>query len=189
MQPIILSHQFSRLHGMSLGQALTGHVRNSEGQVLSPDEAAEYYGKWHRPVNMEELKVEPFDRQLRRWASDHRSFLVGQPNAVAKNIIAFDANMRIHGRPNDLPLYRGDKRSPLELADLAPDYPQSFTTDRFVARSFAKPSYSGPTGRVWKQEPGSVRGVSLLEHGVRTRTVGKSRRPEEEFLVDPRSIH
>lgn len=187
---VLFGKQFERLHGMSIDQALAGYERLNN-QVITPEQAAEVrsHFKWadkHVPVS--EISPEPVDRQLSRWAMDHHSFLVGNSAQVAKNLVHLDEHMQSAAQLNERPVYRGANRSPAELAKIAPDYPQSFTTDRFVAQSFAKPSYAGSQGRIWRQSPGTVRGVLLSDYGIRPRTVGRSRRPESEFLVDPRSI-
>lgn len=187
---VLFGEQFKRLHGLSVDQALAGYERFSD-QVLTPEQAADVrsHFKWaerHTPVS--EITPEPIDKQLNRWALDHRAFLVGNSAQVAKNLVHLDEHMQGSSRLNEVPLYRGATKSPAELARIAPDYPQSFTTDRFVAQSFAKPSYTGIRGRIWKQQPGTVRGLLLSDYGFRSRTVGRNRRPESEFLVDPRSM-
>lgn len=186
-RPLLFSKQFERLHGMTLGQAVSGYIRHDD-RIISPQEAPEYFGRFFRPEWTAPTEPDPIDKQLHRWAMNHNEFLVGDTQQVATNLVHLNEHIQRFGKRNEQPIYRGDSRSPQELASIAPDQPQAFTTDRFVARSFAKPSYAGKEGRVWKQDPGTVSGLLLSDYGANKRTVGRNRRKESEFLVDPSSI-
>jgi hypothetical protein len=95
--------------------------------------------------------------------------------------------VRSGSRENDVTLYRGARRSPAEDIGASKDNALSFTPDRHVARSFAAPQGTS-RGEIFKAAPGLVRGVPLEELGGMPRTVGKNRRPEAEWLIDPQSV-
>lgn len=199
---MLFSRQFELMHGLTVDQALSGHMRIN-GRVFSPEELeednkrlSEYYKQRGTPdskaflnvINKEPPTPVPIDTQLRNWARNHTTMLVGNTRQIASNIKHINEHFSQTAKPNEVPIYRGADRSPQEAVQGDPTYPLAFSTDRFVATSFAKKSYRGKKGSIYRVDPGQSRGLLLSDYGVATRTVGQSRRPEAEFLADPSSF-
>lgn len=201
---------FQRLHGISLQQAQegwAGHndiVSRSIGRPASPEEQDEWWDELkrtnspfarHAPegpvreVTREMLSTpHPVEDAAHDWMMDHTTFLVGaSPQRVAHRAIALSNAVRGGQAPTNR-LYRGAVASPQEMVAKNPDLPVSFTEDQHVARSFARPSNRGPGGRIFKVDPTTERGLFIPDLVGRERTVGQSRRPEREWLIDPNTI-
>lgn len=183
----LLSRQFKRMHGMTVEQGLSGHIANS-GQVFTPaewkahHEGTQYGRRFDPEAHMRHVRgisVSPQDA-AKDWMMNHMSFLVGDDYHVAKRVETI-TNMLRSGSTNTMPLYRGSRKPLSEEAGF--NSPLSFTTDPYVAKSFAAKG-----GKIHKLQPGSVRGVFIPELVNRQRTVGSGWRPESEFLVDPESL-
>lgn len=184
----LFSEQFRIRRGMTVDQALAGYQVSGK-HLISPDEYAEHIQRL-RPNDqpykeqIEESLSEktPVSDILHSWAMHPDDFLVGDSHRVARNIRDLTNEMNTSSKVNDATLYRGAKRAP--IVDVAGSTPLSFTTDPYVARSFAARN----EGKIWKQESGSVRGLHIPDYVDRQRTVGSGRRPEREWLIDPDSI-
>lgn len=182
---------------MTVDQALTGHwLSSGRNPVLhTPDEYDEAFAPfrkgdppWREEVEERVSQVNDPHKLLRSWARNHDTFLVGDHVAVATRVRDMTNLMDTEGRPNETTIYRGSLRSPQELKELDPTFPQSFTDDLHVARSFTGKNYMGKRGKIFKMAPDHARGLSLQDFDANIRTVGQSSRRENEFLVDPRSI-
>lgn len=198
-RPILLSSQFHSFHGMTPEQALSGyqkHVFGSERHIVSPEKVDEFhewaYGrKRPRPWADEFSEMQatrtatPVDRQLSSWAFGHEGLAVGfDLYQKALDLKELTRAMGEHGESNPMRLYRGAERS--AAVDAFPDRPLSFTTDHNVAFSFA--NTGGKRGQIIKAEPGTLRGLDFEKFGVNRRTVGRSSRRENEWLIDPTSF-
>jgi hypothetical protein len=195
---------------MSLQQASEGYAgrNNVTAQYLgknlvSPEEQDEVWDEWKRTNQLGAMKApegpvremagsffkEPVDvgQVANDWMMDHTTLLVGGTRSVARNAIALSNAIRGGQTPTSR-IYRGAATSPQEQVEREPDLPISFTEDQHVARSFARPSNRGSGGRIFKVDPTTERGLYIPDLVGRQRTVGQSRRPEREWLIDPNTI-
>lgn len=178
---------------MTVDQALSGHwLMPGSQELMPPEEHDEAFGTIQRGREPWAERVQRLSEQshspesmLKDWSVDHKGFLVGDTHAVAAKVRDFTRLMDVSGAENPSTLYRGAAVDPKTHAD---DVPISYTEDPNVAKSFTAPKYLGKRGSIFKLAPGEARGVRLADFGVDVRTVGQNRRPEREFLVDPRSL-
>lgn len=191
----LFGDNFKRLHGMSVDQALSGKVAKINDTLMSAEEyddnwAGTKIGKGMRPFAESHAElIQPTDvsRTVRNFQREYGEHLIGNPHRVAAGLRDLTSAVRSTGRENDVTLYRGARRPPsLDIGE-SKDTALSFTPDLHVARSFSAPR-GNSRGEVFKAAPGLVRGVPLEELGGMPRTVGKSRRPEAEWLIDPLSV-
>ena len=80
-------------------------------------------------------------------------------------------------------LHRGARLSPEQQAALVPQEPLAMSTDKIVAKQFA-----GKSGKVYTYEKNTLIGIDLAKFGGVQRTVGKTSRPEKEWLIDTSSF-
>jgi hypothetical protein len=197
----LFGDHFKALHGMSVDEALSGKVAKINSTLMSAEEFDDTWkgtriGKGMRPFAESHADMmQPTDvgATVRSWQRGPSNILVGDSHRVAAVIRDLTHAVRTTSRANDAPLYRGAHRSPSADVGVAKDNALSFTSDRHAAVSFTVYQkhglrISGHRGAIFKAAPGLVRGVPLDELGGRPMTVGKNRRPEAEWLVDPQSV-
>lgn len=195
---------------MTLQQASEGYAGRGDvtaqylgKSLVSPEEQDEVWDEWKRTNQLGAMKApegpvreavgsffrEPVDvgQVAKDWMMDHTTLLVGGSRSVARNAIALGSAIR-EGQTPTSRIYRGSAVSPQDQAQREPDLPISFTEDHHVARSFARPSNRGSGGRIHKVDPTTERGLFIPDLVGRERTVGQSRRPEREWLIDPNTI-
>lgn len=195
---------------MTLDQASEGYAGPSNiiakhlgKDLVSPEEQDEVWDEWKRTNQLGAIKApegpvremagsffrEPVDvgRVAKNWMMDHTTLLVGGHSHVARDAIALSNAIRGGQTPTG-PIYRGAVASPQEQVNREPDLPVSFTEDRHVATSFARPSNRGSGGRIHKVDPTTERGLFIPDLVGRERTVGQGHRPEREWLIDPDTI-
>lgn len=193
---ILFSEQFQMMHQMTLDQALQGYSRPmSGGDLLDPEQMEEFTqqvpflrerGPWHEQVQRTLADRLPIGDLVKKWMMDHTGFLVGNAQAVARDVMHFNEEMQTNARTPQARIYRGSSISPEEQARIRPDIPIAFSEDRHVATSFARGG--GARGSIFRVDPGLVRGLFVPDYVDRQRTVGQSRRSEQEWLVDPQSL-
>lgn len=197
----LFGDHFKALHGMTVDEALSGkvalHSFNGVKKRMSPEEHdsmmkdAGRYGEGLLPFAESHANaIQPTDvgATVRGWQRDTSNPLIG-PNVyhIAARLRDLTQAVRSGGRTNDVPLYRGATRSPSEDVGASRDNAISFSSDRHATRSFTADMGRG-RGAIFRAAPGLVRGVPLEELGGRPMTVGKNRRPEAEWLIDPQSV-
>lgn len=180
---------------MSVEDALSGKVAKINDALMSPEEydsawSGSRIGAGMRPFaesHADYIKPTDVSETVRKFQMERGEHLIGNPYRVAANLRDLTQTVRSASRENDVTLYRGARRTPSLDVGESKDTALSFTPDLHVARSFAAPRGSS-RGSIFKAAPGLVRGVPLSEIGGVRRTVGESRRPEAEWLVDPSSV-
>ena len=195
------SHLFSDIlenyHGVTIDQALSGWAVPPGSRSPAPpeeyDEVVTDLAKFQgRPVPPPRVEVvgdilanpRPINDIVHDWMMNHTLMGVGTQDVAEKARDLRDLSNEIRGgRVADIPLYRGSDEAPATQVAKAPLRPLSFSEDHHVGRIFA----SGG-GRVFKVPEGSVRGIRVPDYVERQRTVGPSRRPEREWLIDPDTI-
>lgn len=187
--PYLFGEQFRNWRGLTVDQALEGYVPDGSGGVFTPDEWEDHLKRTHPHNAPYKERIEkslsettPISDILHNWAMNHKSFLTGQPHRVARNLRDLTNEMNTSSKVNDTTLYRGAARPP--SVDAEGNRPLSYTNDPYVARSFSAMN----EGKIWKQEAGTISGLHLPDYVERQRTVGRGRRPEREWLIDPNSI-
>ncbi|CAB4185826.1 hypothetical protein UFOVP1130_137 [uncultured Caudovirales phage] len=187
--------------GLTVDEALSGkvavHSFNGVRKRMSPEEHdsmmkdAGRYGEGLLPFAESHANaIQPTDvgETVRGWQRNTSNPLIG-PNAyhIAARLRDLTQAVRSGGRENDVTLYRGARRSPLLDIGDSKDIALSFSSDRHAARHFTASVGTG-RGEIFRAAPGLVRGVPLEELGGRPMTVGRNRRPEAEWLIDPQSV-
>jgi hypothetical protein len=208
----LFDSMFQRMHGMTLQQASEGYegfggviANHLKKDLVSPEEQDEVWNEWKRTNQLGVIKPpegpvrevaasffkEPVDvgAVAQKWMINHETFLVGGRQAVARDAIALSNALRDEGQTPTSRIYRGAVVSPQDQAQREPDLPISFTEDRHVATSFARPSNRGSGGRIFKVDPTTERGLFIPDLVDRERTVGQGHRPEREWLIDPDTIN
>ena len=191
----LFGDHFKAVHGMTVDEALSGKVAKINSTLMSAEDFDDFWtgtriGKGMRPFAESHAdKMQPTDvgATVRKFQREHGEHLIGDSHRVAASLRDLTQAVRSGSRENDVTLYRGARRSPAEDVGASRDKALSFTPDRHVARSFAAPQGTS-RGEIFKAAPGLVRGVPLEELGGMPRTVGKNRRPEAEWLIDPQSV-
>lgn len=185
---LLFSEDFERLHGISPEAVLEGYTFDHKTKAVNPptDRSLEEVKSFQPPA------LEGREGVLSRWRTDDGFFLSVGPVHAAHRLDVLTRGMNELAKPNETTLYHGGLVAPEEtaLVNGRPSVPVPYSTDVHVARSFAKnPGYGGgPRGRIFKAKPGQVSGLNLDQFGTINVTVGSGRRPENEFLVDPRSF-
>lgn len=193
LSPHLFGERFSRLHRMTVDQALQGYARYND-QVLDPEEYEHTVRRvflpnkqpWSESVQQITESPAPPEDIIKRWARNHKELLVGHPTRIASDLGVLTREMQGRGRSPEVPIYRGADMPPEAQVDASPDEPLSFTEDRHVATSFARGG--GGRGQIYRREPTDIRGLFVPDYVERERTVGQSYRPEREWLVDPSSL-
>jgi len=194
----LFGEHFKAFHGMSVDEALSGKVAKINRNLVTPDEydhAMTWFsdrdGRVSKPFaekHADYIKPTDVGETVREFQREHSEHLVGtNPHHIAAKLRDLTTAVRDAGRENEVTLYRGAKRNPSLDVGESRDKALSFTSDLHVARSFAAPR-GGSRGEIFKAAPGLVRGVPLSDLGGMPRTVGATRRPEKEWLIDPASV-
>ena len=191
----LFGEHYKALHDMTVDEALSGKVAKINNTLMSAEDFDDFWtgtriGKGMRPFAESHADMmQPTDvgTTVRSWQRGPSNILVGDSHHVAAVLRDLTQAVRTTSRANDAPLYRGATRAPSEDVGASRDTALSFTSDRHAARSFTASQGRG-RGAIFKAAPGLVRGVPLEELGGRPMTVGKNRRPEAEWLIDPQSV-
>lgn len=182
---LVFSEQYQRIHGISPEDALAGYIPDFKESVIRPPTDRSVEGALS-------VKSNPIEHVLKDWKKDADNFFVGDRLEIASNLDVLTRHMRDDSRVNDVPLYHGGLTPPHELAieNNRPANAVPYSEDHHVARSFAKTEGygGGKSGKIFKAAPGQVRGLNLVQFGIDNMTVGRSRRPEREWLIDPESF-
>lgn len=195
------SHLFSDLlevyHGVGINKALEGWARPIGSREVMPPDQFDEWEKEHAkrkglPIPPPRIEVvgeilenpRPINDIVHDWMMNHTMMGVGREDVAEKARDLRDLSNEIRGGGTaPIRLHRGAPDDPVSQAQRNPLRPLSFTEDPYVARSFARGG-----GRTFKVEPGTVRGIHVPSYVTEQRTVGPSRRPEREWLIDPDSI-
>lgn len=183
---LVFSETFQRMRGISPEDALAGYTLDyNENTVRPPTDRSVSEVASEKPNTIENV--------LQRWKNLADDFFVGRPETwVARDLDVLTSHLRNDSRTNDVPLYHGGLLPPhvaaVENNRLANPIP--YSEDPNVAFTFAKTEGygGGKAGKVFKAVPGQVRGLNLVQFGIDNMTVGRSRRPEREWLIDPESF-
>ena len=182
---LLFSEQFQRNQGISPEDLLSGFTPDYKNKIIHPptDQSVEHASS---------ARPDPIKDILSSWKRSSDDFFVGDRLQIASNLDELTKRMRDDSQVNTVPLYHGGLIPPHEAAieDNRPANAIPYSEDHHVARSFAKTEGygGGPSGKIFKAKPGQVRGLNLVQFGVDFMTVGQSRRPEREWLIDPDSI-
>jgi hypothetical protein len=211
----LFEKNFHTQRGITFQQAREGFVSGMSNlgrmvgagphEIVSPEDIDDFVKEIHRDPRSSDIikgaypliprreqagqrfeEKRPIEDVVHDWTMDHTGMNVGEDAAVARDLTALSNEIR-GGRTPTAPIYRG--QSGRETLGSNRDFPVSFTEDRHVARAFAAAPNSGRGGQVIKLPPGAASGLFVPDYVKRERTVGSGRRPEREWLIDPRSIN
>ena len=195
MRSRLFDQSFQQFRGLSLDQALQGYQFSYDhNRVLHPDEVDEIRQRFRRggpPTAEQAAEVagqhRPIGDVVHDWTMNTRDIMVGTHTvAIARDLIDLGNEIESSSRPTERKTYRGANLEPAQQVARRPDMPLSFTEDQHVARSFAKGG--GGRGSIFHAQAGSMSGIFVPDYVPRERTIGQGRRPEREWLINPRSI-
>jgi len=191
------NRQFESMHSMSVDQALGGWWKLNR-KIMPPheakkimDEHSDIFGTYDEHLEHVNKMVgeDTTEEALHTWQKNHVNFLVGSPYRSAAHLRDLTKLIKSHGEPNPVTLYRGSSYSPQDFKKRAPDQFTSATTDKSVAEMHARAErWNNKNAKVHAIKPGTVRAVNLSQFGGLPMTVGRTRRKEQEWLIDPESV-
>ena len=195
----LFDEMYEGMHGLSVSEALSGHVAKISGigkrRFYSPEEYDEIMGVWekqrkpYKEIHSKQTGPTDVEQTIRRYqmVNPVEAFLAGDELNVAAELRDLTNVMRQKSRLNEVTLYRGAHREP--AVDAGKTRPLGFTPDVNSVKHYTSDGWDG-RGRapIWKAKPGTVRGIPLSEIGGRPMTVGRTRRRDNEWFVLPESV-
>jgi len=178
---------FLNLHGVSVADTLRGvMVWNVAGvkYIIQPDEVDTFEKDYIRVTQQpwverhaQALTKDRTAEAVKAWQFE--GLLNGDTLAIACRLRDLTSLMNNEREIATVRLHRGARISPEQQATLVPEQPLAMSTDKIVAKQFA-----GKNGKVYTYKESTLIGIDLAKFGGVRRTVGKTSRPEKEWLID-----
>lgn len=187
----LFAFAFQNLHGVSVADTLRGvRVWNICGtkHIIQPENVDTFENDFIRVPQLpwverhaQALTIDRTSEAVKAWQFE--GLLNGDTLAIACRLRDLTSLMSNEREITTARLHRGALISPEQQATLVPEQPLAMSTDKIVAKQFA-----GKNGKVYTYEKGTLIGIDLAKFGGVQRTVGKTSRPEKEWLIDALSF-